>query len=169
MTKKIWPAAIVAALFVCLAGTATASAQTRSERIFIYDQGTLGGDQPTASLVTATGVVNAVGTDQFAPSQPGDPANLDRDIFVFPDGTLSVATTKVVNEVIPTGPCTVELKMSGTFQITGGTGAYQGAHGSGTFTQHGIGIGAPLPGGGCSHTQGTYYIWGTDRGTLDIP
>ena len=169
MSKKMWTGAIAALLLISVPGTTSASAQTASQRIFGYAQGVFGADQPTASLVAASGVVNAVGTDQFAPSQPGDPANVDRDTFIFPDGTLSSEVTKQVDEVTPTGPCTVALTMAGTFQITGGTGAYQGAQGAGTFSQHGIGVGAPLPGGGCSHDQGTYYIWGTDRGTLTLP
>ena len=156
MTKKIWPAAMAAVLLVGLTGTAVAGAQTRSQRIFAYVQGAFGGSQPTASAVVASGVVNAVGVDQYAPSQPGDPANVDRDTFIFPHGTLSSMVTKQVDQVTPLNACTVALKMAGTFQITGGTGAFQGAHGAGSFTQHGVGFGAPLPGGGCSHDQGTY-------------
>lgn len=170
MSIKMWPAAIAAVLLISGARIPSASAQTSTQRIFIYDQGALGAHQPTASLVAASGVVNAVGTDRYVASEPGDPANVDRDTFIFPQGTLSTKLTKKVNEVTPTGPCTVALKMAGTFQITGGTGAYQGAHGGGTFSQRGIGVGPPLPGGGCSHTQGqgTYYIWGTAQGTLTI-
>ena len=169
MTKKIWPAAVAAVLLVGLTGTAVAGAQTTSQSIFVYVQGAFGGNQPTASVVVASGALNAVGTDQYAPSQPGDPANVDRDTFVFPHGTLSSMVTKQVDQMTPLNACTVALKMAGTFQINGGTGAYQGAHGSGTFTQQGIGFGAHLPSGGCSHDQGTYHIWGTDHGTLTIP
>ncbi len=167
-TRKIWPAAVAAVLLVGLTGTAAAGAQT-SQSIFVYVQGAFGGNQPTASVVVASGAVSAVGTDQYAPSQPGDPANVDHDTFVFPHGTLSSMVTKQVDQMTSLNACTVALKMAGTFQINGGTGAYQGAHGGGTFTQQGIGFGAHLPSGACSHDQGIYHIWGTDHGTLTIP
>ncbi len=166
MTKKIWLAATAAAFLLELTGTAVAGAQTTSQSIFVYVQGAFGGNQPTTSVVVASGALNAVGTDQYAPSQPGDPANVDRDTFMFPHGTLSSMVTKQIDQTTPLNACTVALKMAGTFQIDGGTGAYKGAHGSGTFTQQGIGFGAHLPSGGCSHDQGTYHIWGTDHGTL---
>ena len=169
MTKRICLAAIAAVLLVGLTGTSAATAQTRSQNLFIYDQGAIGSNQPSASVVVASGVVNAVGTDEYVASQPGDPANVDRDTLIFPDGTLSTKLTKTVDQVTPIGPCTVALEMAGTLEITGGNGAYRGANGAATFSQHGIGIGASLPGGGCSHTQGTYYIWGTFTGTLTVP
>ena len=159
-----------AVLLVGLTGTAVAGAQTRSQRIFVYVQGAFGGNQPTASVVVASGAVNAVGTDQYAPSQPGDPANVDRDTFVFPHGTLSSMVTKQVDQMTPLNACTVALKMAGTFQINGGTGAYQGAHGSRNFHPARGRLRRTLAGAeACSHDQGTYHIWGTDHGTLTIP
>jgi hypothetical protein len=50
---------------------------------------------------------------------------VDRDTFVFPHGTLSSMVTKQVDQMTPLNACTVALKMAGTFQINGGTGAYQ--------------------------------------------
>ena len=167
-TRKIWPAAVAAVLPVRAHGHRRGGSPNVSKHIRLRSR-SLRGNQPTASVVVASGAVSAVGTDQYAPSQPGDPANVDHDTFVFPHGTLSSMVTKQVDQMTSLNACTVALKMAGTFQINGGTGAYQGAHGGGTFTQQGIGFGAHLPSGACSHDQGIYHIWGTDHGTLTIP
>jgi hypothetical protein len=92
---------------------------------------------PTGDVITvvARGLVNGVGSDIEGESQPGDPDNLNRDTFVFPRGTLSVLAT-INGEPGPADPrsCMATFDVGGTFEVNGGTGAFAGAHGTGTVS-----------------------------------
>jgi hypothetical protein len=56
---------------------------------------------------------------------------------------------------------------TGTSTIYGGTGAYAGISGTGTFSFHGAFVAAKTP-QGCSQ-QGAVYDAVVDEGTLDVP
>ena len=84
-----------------------------------------------AQTVTAVGPLSATGTDVET--------SKTTDQYDFPDGSLmirhhAIATTKKTD-----GPaCSFVFLQTGTYVITGGTGAYTHALGSGTFRVHGI-------------------------------
>lgn len=99
---------------------------------------------PTGT-VYASGPISGVGTFVF-PQGPGALAGQ----LIFEDGTVFM--TIVPNpSVIDSNPqaCLVRVGLSGTSQITGGTGQYVGATGSGTYTGRALVLLARGPGGEC--------------------
>ena len=83
---------------------------------------------PTGT-VFATGPITGVGTFVF----PQGPGPLPGQ-FIFEDGTVFV--TVIPNpSVIDSNPrtCLVRVRLSGTSQVTGGTGRFSGVTGSGTY------------------------------------
>ena len=113
-------------------GVPHASAATSGTEYFFGIQTTPNG-QPT---VDAIGPLNAVGHD--------DQVGNVRDRFVFPDGALRVvhhATTD--RQHFDAETCVFSEVTSGTYTISGGTGSYAHAQGSGTFNALAVGHGAP--------------------------
>ena len=49
--------------------------------------------------------------------------------------------------------CLLQITEKGTFKITGGTGRYKGASGTGTYLMNLVGIGAKLKSGACNPSQ----------------
>jgi hypothetical protein len=64
--------------------------------------------------------------------------------------------------------CTATVVNRGTYTITGGTGAYHGANGSGTYVERGAGIGARGPNGACLEKFKLNYVIATLRGTASL-
>jgi len=172
MKKLLCSVAIAASAVVGFAGPASAATRTGAETFRYVIQGSFPGDQPTASAVVASGVINDAGRDQFVASQPGEPDEVYHDAFELSKGTLSFVTVRTVDEATPPDPrtCMGSLRMSGTFEIGPGAvpGAYGGVSGAGTFSQHGRYIAKRLPGGGCSDTEGIYFIFGEATGTVTV-
>ena len=149
---KVVLGSVVMAL-VLVGFPAPATAQTTGpERITIVVRQDFAQDQPTFSRVVTTGVITAVGTEVFLSSPEGDPASYSR--YEFPDGTLSVRNTPEQQQFrLNPHSCVGKLKVSGTWQVLGGTGAYADASGSGTLTLTGTAFFASAP-EGCSETEG---------------
>ena len=66
--------------------------------------------------------------------------------------------------------CTGSFTFTGPFTITGGTGAFQGATGSGQFRGQGRFIGQRTP-TGCSEDEdaGFFFLYVTATGTASVP
>jgi hypothetical protein len=87
--------------------------------------------QPT---VEAIGPLSAVGRDIQTTNT--------RDHFVFPHGALQVVHHATNDrQHYDSKTCVFSELTTGTYKITGGTGAYTHAHGSGTFTALAVGQG----------------------------
>lgn len=80
----VWPCHSFVSMYPPSAATAQPTDQQSLVRVL---RGSLSEDQPAFSRVVATGVVNAVGTEQFDADVPGDDAS--RQTFYFREGTIS--------------------------------------------------------------------------------
>lgn len=79
-------------------------------------------------IVIATGPIHARGTDQQI-----NPVSKDK--FVFPKGTITVPhQTKHSKDTFDRTTCYGTHTETGTYQVTGGTRAYDDAHGHGTYS-----------------------------------
>jgi hypothetical protein len=96
--------------------------------------------------VIASGVFTAPGTDQENPK-----AGTSK--FMFPNGTVSLKHSpgKGTQSVNPK-TCLVTINFHGTYTLTGGTGAYSGITGGGTYKLSILGIVA-RSGGKCSQSK----------------
>jgi hypothetical protein len=102
---------------------------------------------PSGSLsVIANGVFTAPGTDQ-------ENVKAGTSKFVFPNGTVSLKHSpgKGSQSVNPK-TCLVTINFHGTYTLTGGTGAYSGITGSGTYKLAILGI-AARSGSKCSQSK----------------
>ena len=102
----------------------------------------------TTNPLIAYGVITAAGTDH-------ENAN-GTDTFSFPGGSLGVKHTPAkggTKQSFNTKTCLFTYSEKGTFKVTGGTGKYKRASGSGTYTLSAIGIGPKLKSGACNPSQ----------------
>ncbi|MCA1695437.1 MAG: hypothetical protein LC749_12280, partial [Actinobacteria bacterium] len=79
-----------------------------------------------------------------------DGSETDTDLITFPRGTITIVDTDPA-DIFHFDPvsCTARLFGSGPFKVAGGTGAYAGARGSGTFSANGVVVFSRTP-SGCS-------------------
>jgi hypothetical protein len=102
----------------------------------------------TTNPLIAYGVITAAGTDH-------ENAN-GTDTFSFPGGSLTVKHTPTkgaTKQSFNVKSCLFTYSEKGTFKVSGGTGKYKGASGSGSYTLSAIGIGPKLKSGACSQSQ----------------
>jgi hypothetical protein len=100
----------------------------------------------SAPPVTGWGVVTAAGVDHEGSSN----TNTATDKFVFPKGTFKVTHTGPFNITANPTTCFITGSSKGTFKISGGTGAYKGISGKGTFRLTVIGIAPKTKTGACN-------------------
>jgi hypothetical protein len=88
----------------------------------------LGTDPSTSTFtVIATGPIPARGTDT--------PVSDTEDTFEFPDGSITVEHhAKTGADSFDPVTCLTKIWERGTYEVTGGTDAYEGAHGHGHYT-----------------------------------
>lgn len=140
--------------------TSPAMAQTpRTETFTII----LAGGDNAPGTVVASGPISGVGKDVSI-------GGGDTHAFVFPQGRVFTVAT-FTSETPTDDPltCVQTDVFGGTFLITGGTGAFAGATGSGTFTGDGTIVTSRRHNGGCSQHQvfGLHVIHAT--GTVSVP
>lgn len=152
--RKVFGVLAAAALMVGIAEPA--SAATGAPRFTVVFAGPEG--QP--GRVFATGVVNAVGSN---------PASLGEQVLVFPQGdqVLSTEFTGGSGGFNPLS-CVGRGTSNGTFVVTGGTGQFASATGSGTFTGSGTTIARRLPEGGCSESDVNRYSVVNITGSISL-
>lgn len=125
--KKLSAMAIaVAAGGVLVSPGAALAASSGPEQVVVYAVGAPG----TPRTVVAAGAINDVGTVVQGPSAPFQ-AN---PTWVFPDGSLTVHIAYTATTDDNDAACVFASFLTGTWQITGGTGAFTGASGGGTFS-----------------------------------
>ncbi len=109
-------------------------------------------DCPTRR-VTAAGPIKGKGYEQFISEGPGTEPGTYQAVtqFVFPEGTVFLTITGTIEEVEhrfnPNACQGFNRVMNAEWVITGGTGAYEGATGQGTFKGHNILYGEKTPDG----------------------
>jgi hypothetical protein len=91
--------------------------------------------------------------------------------LTLPDGTIHVKDRGVESGSFDPATCTLHVHATGTWTITGGTGAYADAKGHGHFTAIGTLQATPDPNapGGCSFEEpptGTVIIDATGKVSL---
>jgi hypothetical protein len=150
--KRTLAAAAGVALAVAgIPGSALAD-DTSQQRLTVVVVQDISQPQPTFSRVVARGVIDAVGTDVFRPSPEGD-AN-SYSTYVFRRGTLAITTSPDRFDVVPDPvSCISRFTASGHWTVTGGTGAYRGAAGSGRLTATGV-LRAQRTPQGCAQDRG---------------
>lgn len=134
----------LAAALVVLAASGGAGASSANEHFTLSSTTVKGVDQ--AVRVVAIGAVHATGT--FT----GKDTNSSRDLITlhFPKGTITLAGHELKTSMIPNlHACRANGTGRGTFTLTGGTGAYTGITGSGTYLRHTTIIGARDKNGTC--------------------
>lgn len=127
------------------AGLAAASTHTGVSGTENFQMMTTSATSTTDSVI-ASGVFTAPGVDHE--NQSNNTAK-----FVFSNGTVSLKHspgTGTQSENPKT--CLLTVNLHGTYTLTGGTGAYAGITGSGTYKLSILGIGA-RSGGKCSNSQ----------------
>ena len=134
-------------LFFSVAGTGWAEPNNHRFTVVSHD-GT------TRSV--ASGTINAVGTASFQSDVQFPVAGQSfsgTSTQTYPEGSLNFTFQGVFDSVsFNPAACIVIDTATGTFQVTGGSGAYQGASGSGSFSETDIvvlqrtaeGCGAPI-------------------------
>jgi len=100
----------------------------------------------TTPPVIGWGVVTAAGVDHEGSSN----TNTATDKFVFPKGTFKVTHTGPFTIKANSKTCFIMGTSKGTFKISGGTGAYKGISGKGTFSLTVVGIAPRTKTGACN-------------------
>ena len=118
-------AAWIAIGMIAMAPSATAET-SGSQSFTVFAAGPPG----TPRTVVAAGVINGVGTVVQGPSGP----NYANPTWVFPDGSLSLRLNYVSENVSNESACIFTSMLTGTWNITSGTGRFAGATGSGNFS-----------------------------------
>ena len=103
---------------------------------------------PTATklAVTSWGVDTMAGVDHEGSSN----TNTATDTLVYPKGTFKVTHTGPFNLKVNPKTCFIDATSKGTIKISGGTGAYKGISGKGTFSLTVIGIAPKTKAGACN-------------------
>jgi len=142
--RKLVPVLITAGLALGLI-PGSAMAQTASNQQFTIIRAGAG-----PALVVARGVINAVGTETDNARQvpPGHPFV---STSTFPQGELFATVTYdgPPNVIFNPTTCETQVELTDHFVVTGGTGNYTDAKGSGTDTVHVIEIAGRDSTGSC--------------------
>lgn len=131
MRKTLVSAITIVMAFAFAPGGATASAAANRQHFTVVGTGQL-----EELRVAAAGVINAVGTD-IALGDEEDPATGTltlRDEFAFAGGSLFVTAVGRVDFNFDPRTCIRSNTFEGDYRITGGTGAYEGFTGGGTYS-----------------------------------
>ncbi len=127
--RRIRRAALAATVLAAgLLGLADAAlAQTTTDQRF---QVISAGPPGAKRIVVANGVIRGVGTEVIT-SNPDDAVTL---VWTFPEGELFVTATYTIENVLDPRSCIRTLTLTGTWEITGGTGEFSAATGGGEFS-----------------------------------
>ena len=145
---KAVTAAVMLAVTV-LGSQETALAETGRQRFHITYAGPFDPADPPARPVIAVGPIEGRAIDLLISQGLGPEPNTFESAgqMVFPEGTLFLAYTGTFEFRFNAHACRATTTVSGNWVITGGTGAYTGATGQGTFRGRNILTGKRTPNG----------------------
>ena len=110
------------------------------------------------SVIASGAVFTAGGTDQ-------ENQQARTSVFTFPKGTVDLKHSPGTGtQTVNPKTCLVTINFHGTYTITGGTGAYSGITGSGTYKLNILGIAAKV-GGKCDPNKAPLAIHQVINGT----
>jgi hypothetical protein len=135
------------ALAACTAAavSSAAGASTAKQQFTITNATAAGKNSPTRVL--ADGAINGRGTVDVKSSHD---SRIDHMTFHLGKGTVFLVAVEKSYAVHPEPTkCLATALGRGTFTITGGTGNFRGAHGSGTYLRHAVLYGARNTAGAC--------------------
>jgi hypothetical protein len=141
------------ALVLCIAGAfgvAIATASPAAQRFTLSEaDSSIGtGHKPILLRVSASGPISGNGTGVLRTIPAG--GNVDHVTVRLAKGSVYLVATDTRAVVHPDlRACKAKLVGRGTFTITGGTGAFRGASGKGTYNRTGTLIGARSASGAC--------------------
>lgn len=139
-----------AVTLVVLSLHATASAATRGSQTFVVYAA---GAPNAARTVVASGPIRGVGSVVLGQETVGPGGTLTATTtWVFPEGSVFVTLTLTYRQSFDSRRCVATNQFRGTWRITGGTGRYAGATGSGTVSGS-ISAYYTRAAGGCSENQ----------------
>jgi hypothetical protein len=161
MRRKLM-AGLAAACFGVVIAAGPASAVTGTETFHITFSGNPGSN--LVSSVVASGVVNGAGTDRPVDQLPG------ADRITLPGGTITVVTSTPPGGVtFDPRSCVARVDFTnGSYVVVGGTGAYQGASGGGTYAARAVEI-FKRTRAGCSSEPLSLVATFTLSGPLTLP
>jgi hypothetical protein len=146
-----------AALGSLLAATGGAASTRRTTQQFVvYSANIDNKDAPL--LVQAAGPIKAIGFARSSDDARGTTVPLT---FSFPKGKIFLKAVDAFNWNPDLATCTATEHSAGPYTITGGTGAYHGIRGHGTFIEHGAAVGARDTSGHCLQKFKLNYVLAT--------
>ena len=123
--KALVAVTVVAAFLGALPGPALGQTQT-NQRFRVVSAGPPGAQR----TVIANGVITGVGTEVIT----SNPQGVATVTWTFPEGSLSVTINFTFDSTFDPRSCQRRLTLTGTWEITGGTGEFSGATGGGDFS-----------------------------------
>jgi hypothetical protein len=152
--KMSWALLAGGIALIASAAAAPAAAATSGSETFkgtIVTSGVSGTRTVITSVVIAKGAFSGVGRIVEVPNLPTDPDNVSRDDLVFASGSMHLVSTNLdVNVSVNPRSCVATATIQQTGEITGGTGQFAHATGSGTGTVSGPAVLARNPDGSCN-------------------
>ena len=135
--------ALVAAGAIAVSGVAAAAAHTSASGTEQFQIMSTSATSSTSSII-ARGVFTAGGVDHSGSKV---------DTAVFPGGSFKIAHSKGTgSQSFNPKTCLMTVNQHGTYKLSGGTGAYAGISGSGTYQVSILAV-AARSGGTCSKTK----------------
>lgn len=135
--------ALVAAGAIAVSGVAAAAAHTSASGTEQFQIMSTSATSSTSSII-ARGVFTAGGVDH---------AGSKVDTAVFSNGSFKIAHSKGTgSQSFNPKTCLMTVNQHGTYKLSGGTGAYAGISGSGTYQVSILAV-AARSGGTCSKTK----------------
>ncbi len=126
LKKTIGVAASAVVLLVGLPSLASAQLAGTQDFLVVF-----AGPPGSAGTVVGTGVITGAGTVVTPQGQPPTPFPV---VLTFPQGNLFLTITPTGNNLqFNSQTCLLSGPIFGTYQVTGGSGEFVGASGSGTF------------------------------------
>lgn len=145
-----------------LGSAAAASGATEHFRIY---SGNLR-DHDLREVFSGRGPVHGVGTAKPNDDAPGD--SIPVVITMRGGGKVFLTAHGPFTWHPDLRTCTATEHDTGTYKITGGTGRYRGATGSGTYTERGAGIGRRNAQGVCQQSFAINYVVVDARGAIHL-
>lgn len=133
-------------LVAATAALAAAGSQTQQQRFLLYTANVRGSDAPV--VVEASGAINGLGSETQTERETAR-GQINTVTLHLARGTIRLLAPERFAWKPDLVSCSATANGGGSWKITGGSGAYRGLSGHGTFTSHGVLLGARNAKGAC--------------------